>query len=184
MAAARPPAIDQRHSLTSGRCGARRTTPSGASRGDIDVRQQMNTAISAMMELVNDLYAFTDGDDEPTPGAARVAREAIEALIVMLSPFAPHTAEELWERYGHQGTVARARGRSTTRSRAGPRRWCCRCRSTARCAAASPWRRTSPTRPSSRRSRWPTRPCSTYLQGKTVKKVVIAKGRLVAIVVT
>ena len=87
---------------------------------DIDVRQQMNTAVSAMMELVNELYAFTEkfssakasafaeasadkpeGKVERSSQAARVAREAIEALIVMLSPFAPHTAEELWQMYGH-----------------------------------------------------------------------------------
>ena len=67
---------------------------------DIDVRQQMNTAVSAMMELVNELYAFTE-KGERSAQAARVAREAIEALIVMLSPFAPHTAEELWQMYGH-----------------------------------------------------------------------------------
>jgi leucyl-tRNA synthetase len=74
---------------------------------DIDVRLQMNTAVSAMMELVNDLYAFTDKGAR-TAQAALVAREAIEAVIVMLSPFAPHTAEELWERYGHEGGLARA----------------------------------------------------------------------------
>jgi leucyl-tRNA synthetase len=67
---------------------------------DIDVRQQMNTAVSSMMELVNELYAFTD-KGERSAQAARVAREAIEALIVMLSPFAPHTTEELWHMYGH-----------------------------------------------------------------------------------
>jgi leucyl-tRNA synthetase len=67
---------------------------------DIDVRQQMNTAVSAMMELVNELYAFTD-KGERSAQAAKVAREAIESLIVMLSPFAPHTMEELWQMYGH-----------------------------------------------------------------------------------
>ncbi|HUQ88350.1 MAG TPA: leucine--tRNA ligase [Vicinamibacterales bacterium] len=67
---------------------------------DIDVRQQMNTAVSAMMELVNELYAFTD-KGERSAQAGRVAREAIESLIVMLSPFAPHTMEELWQMYGH-----------------------------------------------------------------------------------
>jgi isoleucyl-tRNA synthetase len=46
-----------------------------------------------------------------------VAREAIESLIVMLSPFAPHTMEELWQMYGHaegwRGGLAgvRCRGR-------------------------------------------------------------------------
>jgi leucyl-tRNA synthetase len=76
---------------------------------DIDVRKQMNTAISAMMELVNDLYLFTDAQRAaPSPQGAAVAREAVESLILLLSPFAPHTAEELWEAYGHQGGLAAA----------------------------------------------------------------------------
>jgi leucyl-tRNA synthetase len=75
---------------------------------DIDVRQQMNTAVSAMMELVNELYAFTE-KGERSPQAPRVAREAIESLIVMLSPFAPHTMEELWQMYGHGEGLRAAR---------------------------------------------------------------------------
>ncbi len=74
---------------------------------DIDVRQQMNTAVSAMMELVNDLYAFTEKGAR-TAQASQVAREAIETLIRLLSPFAPHMTEELWQRYGHAGGLARA----------------------------------------------------------------------------
>jgi leucyl-tRNA synthetase len=74
---------------------------------DIDVRQQMNTAVSAMMELVNELYLFTERGSR-TSQAALVAAEAIESLVVMVSPFAPHTAEELWERYGHTGGLAAA----------------------------------------------------------------------------
>ena len=59
-----------------------------------------------MMELVNDLYAFTkQQDNAPSPQAAAVVREALESLIVMLSPFAPHTAEELWEQFGHTGGI-------------------------------------------------------------------------------
>jgi leucyl-tRNA synthetase len=77
---------------------------------DIDVRKQMNTAISAMMELVNDLYLFTDAQKaSATPQGAAVAREAIEALVVLLSPFAPHTSEELWELYGHTDGLGAAR---------------------------------------------------------------------------
>jgi leucyl-tRNA synthetase len=75
---------------------------------DIDVRQQMNTAVSAMMELVNELYAFTE-KGERSAQAAKVAREAIESLIVMLSPFAPHTMEELWQLYGRAGGMHAAR---------------------------------------------------------------------------
>src|SRR5690606_8552409 len=77
---------------------------------DIEVRKQFNTAIAAMMELVNELYAFTKKQEsEPTLQAAAVARESLEALIVMLSPFAPHMAEELWEQFGHTGTLSAAK---------------------------------------------------------------------------
>jgi leucyl-tRNA synthetase len=76
---------------------------------DIDARQQFNTAVSAMMELVNDLYAFTEKQQTASsPQAGAVVREAIDALTVMLSPFAPHTAEELWEQYGHEGSMSQA----------------------------------------------------------------------------
>jgi leucyl-tRNA synthetase len=87
---------------------------------DIDPRMHLNTAISALMELVNDLYAFAERlgirpsgrDDEPPatiarPEAAAVIREAVEALVLLISPFAPHMAEELWEHLGHAtGVVA------------------------------------------------------------------------------
>ena len=75
---------------------------------DLDVRQQMNTAVSAMMELVNELYAFTE-KGERSSQAARVVREAIESLIIMLSPFAPHTMEELWQIYGHSDGIGATR---------------------------------------------------------------------------
>ena len=89
---------------------------------DIDERQHLNTAVSALMELVNDLYAFSDRTSIGSPGQGgevavatservetlAVVREAIEALVLMLAPFAPHTAEELWERLGHAGGMRAA----------------------------------------------------------------------------
>ncbi|ODS57041.1 MAG: leucine--tRNA ligase [Acidobacteria bacterium SCN 69-37] len=88
---------------------------------DIDPRMHLNTAISAVMELVNDLYAFCDirgikpgaRDDAPPPAIARpeaaaALREAIEALVRLLSPFTPHLSEELWERLGHDDGVVAA----------------------------------------------------------------------------
>jgi leucyl-tRNA synthetase len=89
---------------------------------DIDERQHLNTAVSALMELVNELYAFSDQTSTGAPshqgdGAVATAErietravvaEAIEALVLMLSPFAPHTAEELWEQLGHTGGLAAA----------------------------------------------------------------------------
>jgi leucyl-tRNA synthetase len=83
---------------------------------DIEERQHLNTAVSALMELVNELYAFTEGTHLGAPGrrtsdavvveaerieAIAVIKEAVEALVLMLSPFAPHTAEELWACLGH-----------------------------------------------------------------------------------
>jgi leucyl-tRNA synthetase len=70
---------------------------------DIDDRFHFNTAISAIMELVNAIYAFDlaaeTGDDREL--ALRVVREAVEATIVLLAPFVPHITEELWEILGH-----------------------------------------------------------------------------------
>lgn len=58
---------------------------------------RVNTAIAKMIVLNNHLT-----------GLPRVPREAAEALVVMVAPIAPHIAEELWERLGHQGGIARA----------------------------------------------------------------------------
>jgi leucyl-tRNA synthetase len=75
---------------------------------DVDERVHLNTAVSSLMELVNELYAFADGPEAGRPTSGAILREAVEALVLMLSPFAPHTAEELWERTGHTGGLVRA----------------------------------------------------------------------------
>jgi leucyl-tRNA synthetase len=61
------------------------------------------------MELVNDLYAFGEGLRSGTarPQSLSALREGVEGLILMLSPFAPHTAEELWELTGHTASIER-----------------------------------------------------------------------------
>ncbi len=150
---------------------------------DIDQRMHFNTAVSAMQELYNDLSAFQNPEKAvPPPATAAVAREAIEALIVLLSPFAPHTAEELWERYGYQGGLAgavwpaydaevaraaevvipvqvngRVRGRVTASPEASDDEL-------EALALADPGVR-------------------AHTAGKTVRKVIVAKGRLVSVVV-
>jgi leucyl-tRNA synthetase len=166
---------------------------------DIEQRQQLNTAVSALMELVNELYTFSEQtvtggpshhSDEDVEHAGEVeraetiavVREALEALILMLSPFAPHTAEELWCMLGHQNgltsvmwpsfdaEVAKAeeitvpvqvngkvRGRLTVPAATSESEL-------ERLALADP-------------------AVQAHISGKTVHKVVVAKGRLVSIVV-
>jgi len=75
-------------------------------RGDIGNSFHFNTAISATMELCNEMYAF----DEATSGqmdapAAAVLRFAFDAIVRLLAPMTPHLSEELWERLGHTESV-------------------------------------------------------------------------------
>ncbi len=60
---------------------------------DIGRRQSFNTAIAAVMELVNELSR--SGPDDPA------ARFAAETAVSLIQPYAPHVAEELWQRLGH-----------------------------------------------------------------------------------
>ncbi len=65
-------------------------------------RFHFNTAISAIMELVNALYQSKSNED---PVARSVFREAIETVTLLLSPFVPHIAEELWEALGQAESI-------------------------------------------------------------------------------
>jgi leucyl-tRNA synthetase len=74
---------------------------------DLDGRFHFNTAIAAIMELVNQLNQLPEG--EPGDGSASllpVLRESLETLCLLLAPFAPHIAEEMWEVLGHPGGVS------------------------------------------------------------------------------
>jgi len=75
---------------------------------DIEHEFQFNTAIAALMEFVNGLYKFaaeTKGTDRP--GEIPALQEAVNVLLVLLTPFAPHIADQLWEETGHATTLAR-----------------------------------------------------------------------------
>ena len=71
---------------------------------DIDRRFRFNTAIARMMELVNELYKVKDTIPDKREELA-VIKEAIENLVIMLSPFVPHIADELWHMLGHEGML-------------------------------------------------------------------------------
>jgi leucyl-tRNA synthetase len=70
---------------------------------DIEDRFHFNTAISAVMELVNALYALEDSAD--TPERNNVIRFAVESAILLLSPIVPHFAEEVWEALGNRTSI-------------------------------------------------------------------------------
>jgi leucyl-tRNA synthetase len=167
---------------------------------DIEERQQLNTAVSAMMELVNDLYAFSEETVTGTPSRRNdedvehagdverketicVMREAVEALIRTLAPFAPHTCEELWGMLGHATPLAAASWPAFNP------------------AVAQAAEMVVPVQVNGKLRGRVTVPVDTpeaelqqiattdpavlpHLAGKTIKKVVVApKGRLVSIVV-
>ncbi len=67
---------------------------------DIMERMQYNTAIARMMELVNTLYLADEGDLR-SEGGRLVISEVFSKLIPMLSPFIPHAAAEMWKIIGH-----------------------------------------------------------------------------------
>jgi len=68
---------------------------------DMGVRTIFNTAIAANMELLNTLSRF---EDESTNGKA-IRQEALEAIVLMLSPIVPHICHQLWLDLGHHETV-------------------------------------------------------------------------------
>ena len=158
---------------------------------DIDVRQQMNTAVSAMMELVNELYAFTEKSSSAkatedkgarSAQAGRVAREAVESLIVMLSPFAPHTMEELWQMYGHADGLSAAHWPSFDAdvAKAEELEIPVQVNGKLRGVVKVP---PSITDAELEKIALADANVQAHIAGKTVKKVVIVKSRLVSIVV-
>ena len=73
---------------------------------DIDERIQLNTAVAALMELVNEIYRL---EEQVSTGKGRpVLREALESVLLLLNPFTPHVCEEMWARLGHSEGLVRA----------------------------------------------------------------------------
>jgi leucyl-tRNA synthetase len=159
----------------------RRKTHETIGRVTVDVEQRihLNTAISALMELVNEMYAF---GDSARPQNASVMREAVEALVIMISPFAPHMAEELWEMTGHERGLSKASWPSFDEAVAKadeivvPVQVNGKLRSRLTMPADTP--------ESELRERALADPAvRPHIEGKTIKSVVIVKGKLINVVV-
>ncbi len=90
----------------------RRKTHQTIRRVVADVSQMgLNTMVSALMELTNAIFPYAEtatGD----PGKVAVYSEAVENLLLLLSPTAPHLTEELWERIGRSPSILRQRWHS------------------------------------------------------------------------
>ncbi len=70
---------------------------------DMEKRFQLNTAIAKLMKLLNELGSFEVRSDEER----KVLKEAVEVLLLLLSPMAPHICEELWHRIGKETLIVR-----------------------------------------------------------------------------
>ncbi len=68
---------------------------------DVGGRFSFNTAISSIMELVNELYKYKELED----ANQAFMKKAIETLVVILSPFTPHICEEMWEGLGYTDSL-------------------------------------------------------------------------------
>jgi leucyl-tRNA synthetase len=163
---------------------------------DIEDRMHLNTAVSSLMELVNELYVFSQGTlhgapsrDEPPEGrveriqAIAVIREALDALVLMLSPFAPHTAEELWYMLGNAEGLSVAKWPTFDAALAKAEEVVVpvqvngklRARLTVPAGLADDELQARALAESA---------VKTYTEGKTIRKVVVAKGPLVSVVVS
>jgi leucyl-tRNA synthetase len=69
-------------------------------------RQTFNTAIAAVMELLNEA---TRAADRSSPSGLAVEREALEAAVLLLAPVVPHVCHALWHALGHAEAVIDAR---------------------------------------------------------------------------
>ena len=69
---------------------------------DFERRHTFNTAIAAVMELMNELSRF----DDKSPLGFAVMHEAIESIVLMLSPIVPHITQQLWYELGHDELLA------------------------------------------------------------------------------
>jgi leucyl-tRNA synthetase len=79
---------------------------------DIEREFHFNTAIAAIMELVNALQAFeasAAAGAGTTPEHAALIREAVQTTLHLLGPFCPHVTEELWQQLGHRESLFKQR---------------------------------------------------------------------------
>ena len=95
--------LDKQDNLSDKQKGLMRKTHQTIAKvsDDIGRRYTFNTAIAAVMELVNELNAFEINDDVDK----KVVKEAIKAIILLLSPIVPHICNRLWLDLGYDSSI-------------------------------------------------------------------------------
>lgn len=101
--------IPSTEELSAGAVALRRKTHQTIARVTNDFEHlHLNTSVAALMELFNELSDFNAQPSNASAADLFVAREALESLTLMLAPFSPHVAEEMWERLGHAGGLLKS----------------------------------------------------------------------------
>ncbi len=72
---------------------------------NIENNFHFNTAISAVMELFNTMTATTDNEKVSKKAEQHIVREALEVILVLLSPMIPHFCAEMWEKLGNRDSI-------------------------------------------------------------------------------
>jgi leucyl-tRNA synthetase len=148
---------------------------------DIEQRFHFNTAIAAVMELVNAFYQTLE--TLPQDAATfQVWREGLEAILKLLNPMVPHLAEELWEALGHETSLqleAWPEAREEARQGA-PVTVVVQVNGKVRSKLTVP--ATAPEEEIQALALQDAK-VQPWLEGKTIKRVVVARGKLVNIVI-
>jgi len=162
---------------------------------DIEERVHLNTAVSSLMELVNELYTFSESTSLGAPSRSAPAqatdrqetiwaiREAVHGLVLMMAPFAPHTAEELWQMLGSAKSLTTAPWPDFDPDVAKADEIVVPVQVNGKLRA----RLTLPADLSDEQLREHAlahAAVQAHTQGKTIRKVVVAKGPLVSVVVS
>ena len=145
--------------------------------GDFDSRWHFNTSIASLMELVNELYSL---EEKLSPAALR---EILEGLTLMLAPFAPYSAQDLWDNLGHGAPVFREswpRFDADLAKEDASRDRCAGERQSSRACAGFVWRATGSR---SKQLALDNDKVQPFLEGKQVVKIIVVPDKLVNIVV-
>lgn len=141
-----------------------------------------NTAIAAIMELMNAIDHLKISDDS-SESAKIVFRDAVENVVLLISPFAPHIAEELWVELGHEAGVMNAEW-PTVNEEALKRDAITMAVQVNGKVRDEINVSTSASKDEIEATAMASEKVKTWLEGKTIRKVIVVPGRLVNIAVS